>query len=87
MGNEGKAPHIRNLGTRRVPLLSFTFAAVSLLREEPPVPTVREGGLNNRPEANRRVKNFLCLSAIKLRFPGMGDSQVSILTEPRRCTR
>ena len=65
MGNEGTSTHIRNLGTRRMSLVSFTFAAASLLTERPLVPTVREGGLTNRPEGNGRDKNFLRLSGPK----------------------
>lgn len=87
MGNEGTAPHIVYLGTRRKSLVSSAVVAASLLREQPPVPTVREGGLKNQPEDIGRDNNFLCLFGIKIRFPGIGDGQVSILIEPRRCVR
>jgi hypothetical protein len=38
MGNEGTAPHIVNLGIRRMLLVSSTVAAASLLRKQPQFP-------------------------------------------------
>lgn len=54
LGNRGTAPLILNLCAR------LCHWSASLLMEQSPVPTVRDGGLKYRPEGSGGDKNFLC---------------------------